>query len=78
MFAHIDPVPLTADRPEGAGRGVGSRLDEHRAGDHRDALQRRSLDPARRSQLGAHYTGRADIRRVVDPVLMTLRDGGMR
>jgi hypothetical protein len=33
-------------------------------------LFERSLDPARRSQLGAHYTGAADIDRVVDPVVM--------
>src|SRR5690606_33572496 len=34
-------------------------------------LFERSLDPAKRSQLGAHYTGRADIERVVEPVVMT-------
>ncbi|HWV34184.1 MAG TPA: type IIL restriction-modification enzyme MmeI, partial [Thermomicrobiales bacterium] len=33
-------------------------------------LFERSLDPAKRSQLGAHYTGRTDIERVVDPVVM--------
>ena len=33
-------------------------------------LFERSLDPARRSQLGAHYTGRQDIERVVEPVVM--------
>ncbi len=33
-------------------------------------LFERSLDPAKRSQLGAHYTGRPDIERVVDPVVM--------
>ncbi len=33
-------------------------------------LFERSLDPAKRSQLGAHYTGRRDIERVVDPVVM--------
>ena len=33
-------------------------------------LFERSLDPGRRAQLGAHYTGRADIERVVDPVVM--------
>ncbi|HBY47143.1 MAG TPA: class I SAM-dependent DNA methyltransferase, partial [Chloroflexi bacterium] len=27
-------------------------------------------DPAKRAQLGAHYTGRHDIERVVEPVLM--------
>jgi len=34
-------------------------------------LFERSLDPSKRSQLGAHYTGRHDIERVVDPVVMT-------
>jgi len=33
-------------------------------------LFERSLDPAKRSQLGAHYTGRPDIERVVLPVVM--------
>jgi hypothetical protein len=34
-------------------------------------LFERSLDPGKRAQLGAHYTGRHDIERVVDPVVMT-------
>ena len=34
-------------------------------------LFERSLDPNSRAQLGAHYTGRVDIERVVDPVVMT-------
>jgi hypothetical protein len=33
-------------------------------------LFERSLDPGKRSQLGAHYTGRKDIDRVVEPVVM--------
>jgi len=33
-------------------------------------LFERSLDPTKRAQLGAHYTGRADIERVVEPVVM--------
>jgi hypothetical protein len=33
-------------------------------------LFERSLDPDKRAQLGAHYTGRHDIERVVEPVLM--------
>jgi len=33
-------------------------------------LFERSLDPGRRAQLGAHYTSRADILLVVEPVLM--------
>jgi type II restriction/modification system DNA methylase subunit YeeA len=34
-------------------------------------LFERSLDPAKRGQLGAHYTGKPDIERVVEPVVMT-------
>lgn len=33
-------------------------------------LFERSLDPARRSQLGAHYTSRDDILRIVEPVIV--------
>ena len=33
-------------------------------------LFERSLDPAKRSQLGAHYTSREDIELIVEPVLM--------
>lgn len=33
-------------------------------------LFERGLDPAKRSQLGAHYTSRADIETLVDPVVM--------
>ena len=33
-------------------------------------LFERSLDPSRRSQLGAHYTSRTDINDIIEPVLM--------
>jgi len=33
-------------------------------------LFERSLDPSKRAQLGAHYTGRDDIMRIVEPVLV--------
>jgi hypothetical protein len=33
-------------------------------------LFERGMDPTKRSQLGAHFTGRADIETVVDPVVM--------
>jgi hypothetical protein len=33
-------------------------------------LFERSLDPGQRAQLGAHYTGRPDIERVVEPVVL--------
>ncbi len=35
------------------------------------ALFERSLDPSKRSQLGAHYTSKEDILLIVEPVLMT-------
>ncbi len=35
-------------------------------------LFERGLDPAKRSQLGAHFTGREDIERVIDAVIMTV------
>ena len=34
-------------------------------------LFERGLDPAKRSQLGAHYTSKDDILLIVEPVLMT-------
>jgi hypothetical protein len=33
-------------------------------------LFERTLDPAKRSQIGAHYTGRADIETLLEPVVM--------
>ena len=33
-------------------------------------LFERGMDPAKRSQLGAHYTSRADIERLIEPVVM--------
>ncbi len=42
-------------------------------------LFERSLDPAQRARLGAHYTSRQDILTIVEPVLMTpLRPSGRR
>ncbi|CAN5650788.1 class I SAM-dependent DNA methyltransferase [soil metagenome] len=70
LFATIDPVPLTGDELKGlvaASRLDWTSIEPAIIG----TLFERSLDPARRSQLGAHYTGRADIERVVDPVVMT-------
>ena len=34
-------------------------------------LFERTLDPSKRSQIGAHYTGRADIETLLEPVMMT-------
>jgi len=69
LFATIEPVPLTGD--ELAMLRDAATLDW---GSVEPAifgtLFERSLDPSKRSQLGAHYTGRHDIERVVEPVVM--------
>ena len=70
LFAVIDPVELTGEELRGlvaASRLDWTSIEPAIIG----TLFERSLDPARRSQLGAHYTGRDDIERVVDPVVMT-------
>jgi len=69
LFATIDPVPLTAaELSELVAASVldWSSIEPAIIG----TLFERSLDPASRAQLGAHYTGRADIERVVEPVVM--------
>ncbi len=69
LFVDIATLPLTGDELKGL--LAASRLDW---GAIEPAifgtLFERGLDPAQRSALGAHYTGRADIERVVEPVLM--------
>ncbi len=69
LFAHVDPLPLTG--PEIAGLLDASRLDW---GAIEPAifgtLFERGLDPGQRAALGAHYTGRSDIERVIDPVVV--------
>ncbi len=69
LFVDIATLPLTRD--ELRGLLAASRLDW---GAIEPAifgtLFERGLDPAQRSALGAHYTGRADIERVIEPVLM--------
>lgn len=70
LFATIDPVLLTGDELKELVKASDldwTSIEPAIIG----TLFERSLDPARRSQLGAHYTGRADIERVVDPVVMT-------
>ncbi|MBA3643752.1 MAG: class I SAM-dependent DNA methyltransferase, partial [Chloroflexia bacterium] len=70
LFVTIDPLPLTGDDLTALANAA--RLDW---GSVEPAifgtLFERSLDPSQRAQLGAHYTGRADIERVVEPVVMT-------
>jgi len=69
LFVEIDPLPLTAnDLSElaEAAKLDWSGVEPAIFG----TLFERSLDPGKRAQLGAHYTGREDILRVVDPVVM--------
>ncbi len=68
LFARVAPVPLTgaelADLAAAASLDWGS-VEPAIFG----TLFERSLDPAKRAQLGAHYTGKDDIVRVVEPVV---------
>jgi type II restriction/modification system DNA methylase subunit YeeA len=70
LFATIDPIPLTVG--ELTELAQAAKLDW---GNVEPAifgtLFERSLDPQSRAQLGAHYTGKQDILRVVEPVVMT-------
>ncbi len=69
LFAAIDPLALTppelATLAQAAALDWGS-VDTAIIG----TLFERSLDPGKRAQLGAHYTGRPDILRVVEPVVL--------
>ncbi|HEX5506683.1 MAG TPA: DNA methyltransferase, partial [Thermomicrobiales bacterium] len=69
LFATLAPVPLTAGDlatlADAAALDWGS-VDTAIIG----TLFERSLDPAKRAQLGAHYTGRSDIERIVEPVVL--------
>ncbi len=69
LFATIAPLALTAGElatlAEAAALDWGS-VDTAIIG----TLFERSLDPGKRAQLGAHYTGRGDILRVVEPVVL--------
>jgi hypothetical protein len=69
LFAEIDVVPFTRDEIavlDRASRLDWSSIEPAIIG----TLFERSLDPKRRSQIGAHYTSRADIERVVYPVVI--------
>lgn len=69
LFAHVHAYELTGDEIgllADAAKLDWSAIEPAIFG----TLFERSLDPAKRSQLGAHYTGRRDIERVVDPVVM--------
>ncbi|MGI9253705.1 MAG: type IIL restriction-modification enzyme MmeI [Thermomicrobiales bacterium] len=69
LFAAIDPLAFTAEELRSLAEDATadwSQLEPSIFG----TLFERSLDPARRSQLGAHDTGREDILRVVEPVVL--------
>lgn len=69
LFATVNIVPLTDDELgtlAEAGRLDWASVEPAIFG----TLFERSLDPSQRAQLGAHYTGRADIERVVGPVVL--------
>ncbi len=69
LFAELAPLPLTAG--ELATLREAARLDWASVEPAIfGTLFERSLDPSKRAQLGAHYTGRHDIERVVEPVVM--------
>jgi len=70
LFATVDVPNITADEIRVLHTAAGldwSAIEPSIFG----TLFERSLDPSQRAQLGAHYTGRHDIERVVDPVVMT-------
>ena len=63
LFATVDAIPLTGDELATlaeAGHLDWASVEPAIFG----TLFERSLDPSQRAQLGAHYTGRADIERV--------------
>jgi type II restriction/modification system DNA methylase subunit YeeA len=69
LFADGDVLELTPeeiDSVRAATRLDWSEVDPSIFG----TLFERGMDPAKRSQLGAHYTSREDIERVVDPVVL--------
>ena len=69
LFAEIGLEALTADELRAladAGRLDWANVEPAIFG----TLFERALDPAQRARLGAHYTGRHDIERVVEPVVL--------
>ncbi|MFV2062549.1 MAG: DNA methyltransferase, partial [Chloroflexota bacterium] len=74
LFDGSETIPLEADEVEVVGNA--SRLDWSQIEPAIfGTLFERGLDPDRRGQLGAHYTDRESIEKLVEPVLMApLRD----
>jgi hypothetical protein len=70
LFDSADVLPLTADEIALVDRV--SRLDWSQVEPAIfGTLFERGLDPAKRTQLGAHYTDRPSIMRLIEPVLLT-------
>jgi len=69
LFANDDVLPLTADEIQYL--AAAARLDWREVEPAVfGTLFERSIDPRKRAQLGLHYTSTADIRLIVEPVLM--------
>ncbi|MFL5760262.1 MAG: class I SAM-dependent DNA methyltransferase [Thermomicrobiales bacterium] len=69
LFAESDPVDLTARELADLAKAADldwAKVEPAIFG----TLFERALDPDTRAALGAHYTGRADIERVVEPVVL--------
>ena len=70
LFADADVVELRPDEVEAV-----IRVNDYEWGDVEPSifgtLFERTLDPAKRSQIGAHYTSREDILTLLEPVVMT-------
>ena len=69
LFDDDDAIPLTADDLQFLSRAAQQNWRDVEPAIF-GTLFERSLDPAKRAQLGAHYTSRADILLLVEPVLM--------
>ncbi|HEY7781757.1 MAG TPA: DNA methyltransferase, partial [Ktedonobacterales bacterium] len=69
LFHDVDVIDLTSEE-----LGILHKATTHDWASVEPAifgtLFERSLDPTKRSQLGAHYTGKADILRIVEPVVL--------
>lgn len=69
LFANDDVLPLTADEIQYL--AAAAKLDWREVEPAVfGTLFERSIDPRKRAQLGLHYTSTADIRLIVEPVLM--------
>jgi len=69
LFDDDDAIPLNADDLMYLYRAAEQRWEDVEPAIFGTLLER-SLDPQKRSQLGAHYTSREDILLLVEPVLM--------